>query len=540
MVVRRWSTPERREGDRLLAPIPIEVYLLIFDEIKFEPERQSLGLYKSILSNLALVCRFFSVTLSPKIYNHFLFDGSSFEDDLCYSPQAKWLDNLDERDEDACFLAKHVKEVSFLQWRDPTNSGEWKSECSRDRYSRALPCFPNTVSFTITRTPIPLEFFDAIVALPHLRILRIKDCMFEEMDDAVEFLEPEATKLTHVEVSSTTNFRYYRKALADLVATSSLQMLKTTHWRFARAIIRKQVDMPLELLDVPLVAKDAMILSDFLNRTPSITDLALVTDPETENTEGQEPKLDILPTSLPTLKSLRCPSYLLPTLCPGRPLEKLNLVESQDWLWPKTYECHELGLLKTEKAIQLQRLDISISMYHAVKLRDHIPRIDTLCICFPYIVSSMPCRAVIKALCSMHEQPPTIRRLKLQFFGGINIMWAFNLTYQQQLIRDELANTFTSATSVCLSDGLEWHLDKETKEWKPTLEMPEFYRSLLLASDELFWQLAKVRDPDGMFTALFKEEDLSDELRHHLGMCGCPEDSEEDNNLRTLVDRLCQ
>ncbi|KAI0792061.1 hypothetical protein C8Q75DRAFT_754322 [Abortiporus biennis] len=527
MVQQNWSAPERRLGDRLFSPLPFEIYLMILDEIYYEPTQHSFQAYKAILCNIALVCRFFATIASQKLYKRFVFDGGAVDDDYDNDiPQGRWLNELQREDEDACALAKYVREMSLQNWRDQHNKANWRSDFAHDRFLKVIPSFTGLNTFSVSRTPLAFELLDAIFNIPALKVFRIKDCIMEILDNLVEFSNISPPSLVEVEVWSAENFQYYRRAFAKLAATPCLRQLKTTHWKFAGAVIKTGIHIPLTTLDVPVVAKDATLLSEFLNRTPTITDLLLSAEPSTQPDTPQV-QLDIHPMSLSNLKTLRCPSYLLSTIFPNRPIHSLDLVEGQDWLWPQAYEDVEIDILKEHTPNHLQRIDMSISMYHSVKLKDFVPKIDTLCICLPFIVSSMPCQSVVRAVCSMQNENPITRRLIIKFFGGINIMWSFNLEFQEQLIFDTIIKSFPSVTSICMTDGLEWVLYPETDKWELEIQNPQFFRSLLRCEDEGFWQLAKLKDPHKRFASLFAEEELVGDLAHKLGLCDCQDSGDE-------------
>ncbi|KAF9233047.1 hypothetical protein BU15DRAFT_80518 [Melanogaster broomeanus] len=70
----KWSTPERRSGDRDLRIIPNEIYLTIFEHIAPTSARLSLEQLK-MFTNLSLVCRFFGNLCLPRVFEYVEIPG---------------------------------------------------------------------------------------------------------------------------------------------------------------------------------------------------------------------------------------------------------------------------------------------------------------------------------------------------------------------------------------------------------------------------------------------------------------------------------
>ncbi|CAL1714179.1 unnamed protein product [Somion occarium] len=526
MVVSTWTAPQRRVGAKLLPlpPLPIDIYLLVLDQFVYEPDLQSLSEYKASLLSLTLVCRFFCAMVTPKLFNELVFDG----DDDCeiasmsYGPHNAWFEAASSGDQSACALMKKVKKFTLSNWRDEDDPDEWKeSECGL-LILRTFSRFSSITELNILRTPIADDFMIMVYQLPNLRSLNIKECVFLPLADPLpqpnsEMLRHRPLRLRELQLGHVDNFKYYRKSMALFVTTSALRILKTSDSQLARQVMKKQMEIPLECLEIPLVPGDASILSDFLNRTPTITELWL----ESGGFEDDEPPppvlLDIHPDALPNLKELHCPTPTLPQLLPKRPVTSVNLVESQDWMFAKCYD---------------NELVVPYAMYSELPLYEFIPKVDTLVVCLPLVLSALPCRGILRALCTVHERKPIMRHLKLLPFGGINVVWAFDLVFQHQLIVDLLSPSFPSATAISLNEGVEWRCDPDTKKWKPVMLAPELYRSLLSAGEQPFWMMVNATDFEGLFIGLFKEEDLTAEILHRLGSCEACASADVDNAAR--------
>ena len=108
-----YVAPGRYAGTKELPLIPNKVYFKIFDYI--EPSNlMSVSEYKRILSNLALVCRFFCAVLLPQIFKSLTFSGHPEKADT--SGYASFCRALIGGKEPACLLALHIIECTFSQW----------------------------------------------------------------------------------------------------------------------------------------------------------------------------------------------------------------------------------------------------------------------------------------------------------------------------------------------------------------------------------------------------------------------------------------
>ncbi|KAK7685727.1 hypothetical protein QCA50_011072 [Cerrena zonata] len=515
MVTSTWTAPLRRNGVRLLTPLPPDIYFLILDHFFYDPDFQSLADYKKLLIKLSLVCRFFHTLVVPKLFKEFALDG----DDEFEAFGFEWVERAWEGDVRACDLLTHAKDLAVSNWRDDDNDEKWKYPSWREHFMKTFPRFSSLVQLHVLRTPLEHEFMEVIYKLPNLQILSIKECSFPPVTTLPQSrpdFRDRPLRLHEFQLAHVENFSHYIDDVANFVTTSALQVLKTSDRALIRKIMESGTNIPLQCLEVPIEIEDVALLSEFLTRCPTITDLWL----EGGDLDNEQPSppiyIDIPSSALPNLKVLHCPATLLGQLLPKRPIVTLNMVGNHDWMFANSYDGVDISALSENKAPQLEELVIPFAMYSEIQFHKIIPKIDTLVVCLPLVLSALPCRGILKALCIVHEQHPVVRHLKLHPFSGINLIWAFNLSFQHQLIIELLSISFPSATHISLNEGIEWRLVPETKEWKPVLLAPEIYRSLLGAGEETFWGMVNVKDFEMLFANLFEEEELTPELRDRL------------------------
>ncbi|KAH9941995.1 hypothetical protein B0H21DRAFT_893189 [Amylocystis lapponica] len=527
MAVPRLSSPERRRGHKRLPPIPVEIYMIIFDELRYDPEDIAIADTKSILANLALVCRLFSSLIVPKLFSKFVFEGRqtgayphtpSDKERAC----ALWLQHISNGDEAACTLANLVKELTFHNWKaegrallSPAPPG-----LPLSRYVRIVPRFENLWRLELLSVPITRHFFEAVGTLQKLRTLCIRECEFGAVDAAVVIPDIPAPCLTEFELREADDVLPYVPALARLAAKRSLRSLQTTVWEVARGVMELRTDIPLEQLEVPLVPNDAAILARFLDRTPSLLDLSIM-DPSDSGDAGR-PCFRLQKSSLPNLTRLRCPPYLLPTLVQDRslPLEQLNLIEINDWIYPRVNA--DIALLGPLKDCSLRRLHVPVFLFRDHPLDEHLYRVEELTICFPIVDYTKKCEENVTSICSAKSRKLGVRRLELRFYTGTPVHWMFDLKLQHREVTRRLAVAFPTATQFVLSDVLEWHRDAGGgKTWRPVVPAREYFRSAVLHT--VGTGLTKMTDFNGALAALFRDDrEMSVLVRRLCGESGRP------------------
>ncbi|GBE89601.1 predicted protein [Sparassis crispa] len=510
------TIPERRSRRGRLTTLSCDVYNLIVDEFQYQPEETSIWVYKSTLASWALVCRFFHHLATPKLFEVFTFEKEQGDKD---DPQLEqWIMELNRGNDVAHALAPKVKHLTFMNWKEEYMAQKFKfSQRRLASLTSALRYFTNTVNITLLNSPIDVRLFTAIATLPNLQTLCIRNCEFQELRKPVVLPADGIPGLKALEVLEVDYAEEYIPAIISMAATPSLRSLVTTEWKIAKGIMKQDVNIPLEKLEVPLQPRGVAIVSTFLDRTPSIHDLSLVDILQDNRTpEGHEEirriTLKLKQSSLPRLKKLKCPTHLFPSLWRSRPISTLSLMEPRDWIplstrmrkeegQPPSYPFEDLARDST-----LHELEIPLELYALYPLAEFFPPLDRLSICFPVHVSPKNPNG-FQIVCGLRKPKMTVRYLQLYFFGLYEAGYAFDLVQQHSIIVTYLAKEFPTATCISMVESLEWHRSEHGDKWTPIMRQCEYFRRLLVVCQEL-WKsnMSAVRDFDGLLTETFQDD----------------------------------
>ncbi|KAI0079357.1 hypothetical protein K474DRAFT_648441 [Panus rudis PR-1116 ss-1] len=526
-----WSTPQRRDGDRHLAPLPIDIYLMIFDELAFDPTGESFRyeaykIHRQLLRELCLVCRFFYITFSPKLFKHVLLDGDIHADGFSRNGLYAWYSEAVIGVEEAVGLMRHVKELMIDNWSDELNAKRWRSVTCKRMLGKMLPMCTSLHTLDLTESPIHKGMMEAIFRLPSLRKLRMRFCSLEKLgdefsEDAFEAPEDSAfPPMTEFSLVGCKNVIYYRTAFARLASCDTLEALEITNRKLGLMILEREPNMRLTSLHMILKPQDSETVSAFLNRSPMIKDLYLMNESEL-NSPPADIRLDVHPESLPHLDTLICCPSMVTALFPGRAIKVLTMMNEEDWKDVWSYDHIDFQALAKNEDAHLEQVTMPIMLYHNLPIHEYIPKIDTFCICLPMPVLALPCQAIMSYICRSHDTSPVIKHLKIQPYGGVNIHLAFDLQRQRKIIRDQLTRAFPTAKRITLNQGLEWRLNELTNEWNPVVTNAESYRALLSSGDLAFWSMINVTDLERTFVGLFDGREMSHETKHRLRLCSC-------------------
>ncbi|KAI9574175.1 hypothetical protein HD554DRAFT_5528 [Boletus coccyginus] len=186
----KWSTPERREADRILPIIPNEIYLCIFEHVA-PPTSCLTSEQLGMVANLSRVCRFFANLCLPRLFEFLEFSGAVGREDP--PTQSQWhrdatyrtlrattlCTQIDAKQPLALALARRVKTCHFTNWKPYSRESGYKLSAnfkylatmlhSGLRHIRELGFFDGIVG---------PEHWDAVAALPSLEELAFISCYF--------------------------------------------------------------------------------------------------------------------------------------------------------------------------------------------------------------------------------------------------------------------------------------------------------------------------------------------------------------------------
>ncbi|KZT07280.1 uncharacterized protein LAESUDRAFT_725188 [Laetiporus sulphureus 93-53] len=504
MAVRNSTSPARRIGNRHLPPIPIDVYMLIVDELCDDAGEVPVPERKAILFNLSLVCRLFAALSTPKLFDLVAFVGNADmkAERMLQNPRTKWFTQLSRGDETACLLGTFVKRLEVFNWL-PLRIGDPSSPCpDLLRHIEIIPRFPNLTNLSLVRTPITLDLFRAATNLHKLESLSIRSCAFSKAGPGTRSPSRSLARLTSVEVTAVEAVGPYISALASLAKSPALRSLKTTEWRLARAVMESGVVSALQCLEIPFEPREACMLFAFLNRTPTIIDLSIIGVMEEDPLGGGEaldaPMLSLARTALPKLQELRCPPYLLDTFLKKQPLWRLSLLDFRDWLIPSL--CANQSLLQSLARFHLRELEVPAWLVHAYpKLLEYTPKLTKLSICYPMHTLDTPLEVVVHSLCSLAGSR-LLTHIDLRFLHAV---WQLNLPLQHQMVTKHLARAFPSVTTFSFVDAVGWCKRTGDTAWKPVIRGRESVKALLELQEPGVWDILEVDDYGGALAGLF-------------------------------------
>ncbi|KIM80196.1 hypothetical protein PILCRDRAFT_538401 [Piloderma croceum F 1598] len=297
----------------------------------------------------------------------------------------KFCRELVAGDETASYLGQYVKECTVTHWMQAVEEGQWVFANFLKVYVKSITRLVNLETLRLHDTPIDLKFLAGLGALEKLRSLSISHCEFKSLTKDYKSSTP-PLRLTHFELRS------HRDALlaplSQIIASSFLRTLHTNSWGFLRAVMSQTVDFSIETLAIPIYIPEIVHLRDFLNKTPSITELSisdvLFTGPYNQLLY---PMLDLAPSSLPRLSRLECPACLISDLVPGRPLQSIRINSrvldgSRSREDVMRDEKRALSVLKRSTA-PITTLRVSGDVYTSASFDQIFPQLNTLILDIP-------------------------------------------------------------------------------------------------------------------------------------------------------------
>ncbi|GBE89602.1 hypothetical protein BKA93DRAFT_821621 [Sparassis latifolia] len=510
-----WTIPERRNRHGRLTTLPYDIYNLILDEFRYQPEQISLKEYKSTLATWALVCRLFHHLVVPKLFKTFVSwrNWRSGE-----TPQLdRWVVEMNRGDAMARALAPHVKHLTFEPCQEVNAPLEPRlAHADLSSWTTALRFFTNVVSIRLSSDTIGDRFFTAVATLPKLQVLHMRNCNFRAPQNSFILPLDKLPALKVLEVSGVGNaFWRYIPAIVSLAATRSLRSLITTEWEIARNFFTLDMDIPLEMLQVPLHPHGIDALSTFLDRTPSITDLELIDYTLKGDRHAaikdlrQLGNLRVKQSSLPRLEKLKCLTHLLPALWQSRPISSLTVVGGRGL---KKIICGQQIPYPLEGNFSgnsaLRYLVLSAKLYAAYPLAEL--KLEKLSL---YLSGSATLGdpRFMEGMFSLRKQKTTVRKLQLYFQRGrLSSQWALDLQLQHSSILLYLEKVFPTATCISMIESLHWHRSEGRDEWNPIIPERQSFRTVLrdIVGLRKYYsdRRCSVTDFHGVLTRTFKDD----------------------------------
>ncbi|KAF8885386.1 hypothetical protein CPB84DRAFT_1788387 [Gymnopilus junonius] len=324
MAALRWLNPVRRRGTEILTPIPTEIYLEIFDHVRFRLPTTSM--YPSVRRDLfstTLVCHLFRSAVLPLIFEELTLYPLVYPNLFTSHRDGLFCEHLLEGGPMAEMMKLYTKTCALCNWDEVTARFEPGKEAGSGAglYSKVLNTLSNIHTLSISSIIITKDLLRAMGMLLHLKSLSFEMCLLSE--DITEYLE----NISSLELKSLgLQFRATTKpALLECFICSinykCLIELSTDNWQFCERMARGPHPLLLEYIKID-GRSNAAILSKLLSKTPVLCRLHIACLPEGSL------KLD--PGTIPNLKHVVAPVSILNTFVPGRPISIIEVIDEKD------------------------------------------------------------------------------------------------------------------------------------------------------------------------------------------------------------------
>ncbi|KIK61087.1 hypothetical protein GYMLUDRAFT_43191 [Collybiopsis luxurians FD-317 M1] len=324
-----WSTPERRRGDQLLDPIPIEIYLKILSEIY----------YRKDWNSLSLVCRFFASVTIPKILSQIAIRFK-------YEPSSKtWIESHTEfchvlregNDQLAVSLCRYIRECMIY-----SETPEHATISLFDSYMKDLLIMRNLNTLDLIHLDLSPAVLENISQLPALTSLKFARCKVGENLSNSDIMAAAAClhlqSFTLIELWNPRLTGPECEDFVPLAATSHLKWLRTDSLDFLECLASHHAVPPLYNLNLTQI-DDFQHLFEHLSKFSTLVELDLEEvgwpwAPEAQGVIGlstaevpfrTEVDFAFPLSKLPCLKRLHCPPHFAYLFAGPHCLEEISL-----------------------------------------------------------------------------------------------------------------------------------------------------------------------------------------------------------------------
>ncbi|KAF9477206.1 hypothetical protein BDN70DRAFT_881421 [Pholiota conissans] len=455
-----WSSPVRKSNGLELCPIPNEIYLDILEYIRppHDATESIFATAKRDLSSLALVCRFFSATTLPWIFENVCFSGSIGTRNTSAASESSFCRSILKGSGTARAMAGYVKKCVFQSWLSD-DGDEWFREELIGLYLDALAFMPNIEELTLMETTITRDLLKAIGGLQKLSTLTINLCPCAPNLKHRYFANLLSLRLKSCHFRSAVNDEFVLAINLDTVRHFTLQQ-KFTHPLFSRS----HGPIPLEELDIfwvesiseceALLSRATALKTIRVKHTHKLLDLS---------------KIKQTSSTLPHLTTIEAPLDVAKFLVPGRPVSSITLTNSTRGIIEFMRPCDIDVLVKSTRPIT--HLGISLYSHRDIPLWKHFPDMRSLefLIYFDksYLQVGLDPTTEIKTISSVWPKLPNIQSLAIRFEGPEDLDEYFSLEKQLQWISEDLFPHFP-AIRRCSFTGFnrcQWNYSESRVSW---------------------------------------------------------------------------
>ncbi|TEB30762.1 hypothetical protein FA13DRAFT_493858 [Coprinellus micaceus] len=334
----KWSSPVRRnEAGKLLSQIPNELYSRILDYMEVPPMEKPRA-----LTNIALVCRYFSYLTIPRIFDSFIFDGTCGNTFLKTEPTCQLSDRplhkglvpryaafcraILANEGHARALATYVRSCRFMLWGQyDWEDGRGFVNCPTatlylNLFFSALSSMENVTKLEFHWMVVTPELIGAIGRLKNLEHLVLCKVSIDPSCTSDDCNQLSSLRLYHLTVIPT--FHIHSSSSEDLCPlaqafdVSQMKSLVTAVPSSVRVIENSSSPLPLRDLEIMVPSIDVPIRSDLFQGLPHLRRVSLCQG----SVSNGAATLSLGEGCIPHLEDLECVPELLKTFVPGRPV----------------------------------------------------------------------------------------------------------------------------------------------------------------------------------------------------------------------------
>lgn len=335
---------------------------------------------REILTNLALVCRFFSSLALPRIFAKITFSGSPGASDDRSANTSRFCRAILKEQEPAKTLAQFVKFCKFSYWL--TGPVSLTRDAFFLMYCNALAKMTRVESLELSSVAIDKRLLRAMKKMHHLKSLHFSGCSFAQelcLGEVKTFAQTLALQSLVIAGPVPEHTTPFHDAFTSVLNFGLLKSLVVDSWAIVKHLSQHTSPLPLENLTIHVV-EDSSLLPALFRNTPELIQLHIYRI-NALHPDALDP-VDIPSDLLPKLSVFDGPPALAALLVPSRPLHKAWLLGTlvSEGTIPSSLPSLDNSLWEAlgKAAAPINEIVIPKHFYTLSPLADHLPNVLTL------------------------------------------------------------------------------------------------------------------------------------------------------------------
>jgi hypothetical protein len=327
------------------------------------------------LSNVALVCRYFSSFALPRIFAEMNLSGGCQD-----SSTNRFCRALANNQQPAVSLARYIKTCNLALFMLPiTASLNQSQNAFLSMYCVALGKMTSVDAIDLHCVTIDKRLIKAMKKLPFLRSLRLSQCQVGETEAEAFKSLISTLRLETLAVLPEDDWIFHFSFPSCDFNFRHLKNLEVDDWSIIQHLARHEDVFKIESLTIHMVL-DPQILTDVFSRMPDITQLHIYRMKLAEQI--------VFPNSiLPKLSFFDGPPALAHSLVQSRPIKRVwlsgSLYESVERSSPELPPLgHDIWTVLRRSTASIREIIIPRHLYDVASLHRHLPSVSILKICW--------------------------------------------------------------------------------------------------------------------------------------------------------------